>query len=42
MRDLYLRNENDPLYKPNMLETNDEREALIYQAKMTMVEPSTS
>ena len=36
MRDLYLRNENDPLYKPNMLETNDEIEALIYQAKMTI------
>lgn len=36
MRDLYMRHENDPTYVPDRLEVNDEIEALVYQAKMTI------
>ena len=36
MREFNLRDESDPNYVPDMLEVNDEIEALIYQIKMPL------
>jgi len=34
--DLYIRNENDPYYRPDILETTTEEEALVNQVRMTL------
>ena len=36
MKDFNLRDESDPNYNPNVLEVNDDIEALIYQVKMPL------
>lgn len=36
MRELNLRDESDPNYRTEMMEVNDDIEALVYQIKMTL------
>lgn len=36
MREFYLRDDNDPNYIPDILETSNEMEALVYQIRMTI------
>lgn len=36
MKELNLRDESDPNYRPEILEVNDEIEALVYQIKMPL------
>lgn len=36
LTEFYIRSENDPYYRPNILETNREDEALVTQVKITL------